>query len=231
MTPFLLQDVTLRRERWSLDVPRLEGRPGEVIGLVGRNGAGKSTLLHLLAGLVAPLSGRVEVFGLDPVRAPVAARRKVAWMSDDMPVFDLTVRGQLRAVAPFYPTWDEALAQDLVARFGLDPQRPCRELSKGQGTRLRLVLALAWRPDLLLLDEPATGLDVPSRLEMLGQVLSVVRDPQRTVVFSSHHVEDVERVCDRLVVVDDGRVQRDGPMDELLADRGTITALLAGGAS
>ena len=229
MLPFLFEAVTFRRPARALDIPRLEGRPGEVIGLVGRNGAGKSTLLQLLAGLQAPTSGRVSVFGLDPARQPVAARRRVAWMSDDMPVLDLTVAGQLRAVAPFYPTWDAALADDLVRRFGLDPKRPSRELSKGEGTRLRLVLALAWRPELLLLDEPATGLDVPSRLEMLGQVLSVVRDERRTVVFSSHNVEDVERVCDRLVVVDGGVVKRDGPMDELLADRGSIAAMLAGG--
>lgn len=227
MHPFSLIDVRLRRGRYQLDVPRLEGQPGQVIGLVGRNGAGKSTIFDLLSGLVAPDAGAVRVFGVDPGVDPVTTRRRAVLMRDDAPVFAMPVGAHLAAIAAFYPAWDAALADALVQRFGLDPAADASRLSKGEGTRFRLVLALAARPDVLLLDEPATGLDVAHRHTMLGEVLEVVRDPARTVVVASHDLADVERISDRIVIVEDGRITADGPTFDVL-DGGKLAARLGG---
>lgn len=226
--PFLLRDVALRRGDFALTLPELSAAPGTIVGLVGRNGAGKTTLLELLAGLLPADAGTVRVFGLDPVADPVGARRKVALMTDDQPLFNLRVGEHLRAIAPFYPTWDPALAAELLQRFELPADKHVARLSKGEGTRVRLALALAWRPELLLLDEPATGLDVPSRRRMLATVMDSVRDPARTVVISSHDAGDIERIADRVVVLDRGRVVADGPTDAVVGEGRTLEDLLAG---
>ena len=227
MSPFSLIDVRLRRGSYQLDVPRLEGLAGQVIGLVGRNGAGKSTIFDLLAGLVSPDAGAVRVFGIDPVADPVTTRRRAVLMRDDSPVFAMAIAPHLAAIGAFYPAWDGALAAALVQRFGLDPAADASKLSKGEGTRFRLVMALAARPDVLLLDEPATGLDVAHRRAMLGEVLEVVRDPGRTVVVASHDLADVERISDRIVIVEDGRITVDGPTFDVV-EGGTLAARLGG---
>ncbi len=227
--PLELTAARRRRGAFLLDIPAFSLEPGSVVGLVGPNGAGKSTLMELCAGLLAPDSGTVRVFGVDPARDPVAARRRLALMTDQQPVPALRVDVLLRAVSRFYPTWDAALTARLLERFGLDVTRRADELSKGEGTRLRLVLALAWRPDVVLLDEPGTGLDVRQRRSMLAEVLAVVRDPARTVLFSTHQVDDVERVADRVVILDGGRIAADGPTDAITGEGRTLEEILAGG--
>ena len=144
MIPLSFRDVALRRGAFTLSVPALEAEPGTIVGLVGRNGAGKTTLLELLAGLQAPDAGAMRVFGLDPVADPVGVRRQLALMTDDQPLFNLTVAAHLRALAGFYPTWNEALVRELLARFEIDPTKRVALLSKGEGTRVRLVFALAF---------------------------------------------------------------------------------------
>jgi len=230
MKPIELQGFTVVRGGFTLDIPRLEVEPGTVVGLVGRNGAGKTTLLETLVGLHAPSRGTVRVLGMDPIDDLVAVRQRTALMTDDMPVFALTAGALLRSLAPFYPTWDGALAADLLRRFEIDPRQAAGQMSKGEGTRLRLVLSLAFRPSLLLLDEPATGLDVPSRRRMLAEVLEVVKDPQRTVVVSSHQVNDVERIADRIVLLDRGRVLADGTPAQVCGEGRTLEDVLAGAA-
>jgi ABC-2 type transport system ATP-binding protein len=148
-------------------------------------------------------------------------------MTDDYPVFALGVGEHLRALAPFWPTWDAELAMALLTRFELDPHKRTTELSKGEHTRFRLVAALAWRPELLMLDEPATGLDVPSRRRMLAEVIDVVQDGTRAVVISSHQATDLERICDRIVLIDGGRITRDGPPAEVAGDGRTLEEALA----
>lgn len=223
-----LQDVVSRRGSFTLDVPRLVVEPGTIVGLVGRNGAGKTTLLDLLGGFVRAEAGAVRTLGLDPIGDLVEQRRIVGLMSDTMPLFDLTVGGVCRAMAPFYPTWDAALAEQLLGRFELRPGQKVSALSKGEGTRMRLVVTLAWKPRLVLLDEPGTGLDVVSRRAMLAEVLDIVRDPERTVVFSSHHAEDVERIADRVVVIDGGRIVIDGPTADVVGEGRTLEQVLLG---
>jgi ABC-2 type transport system ATP-binding protein len=171
-----VEGLLVFRGSFRLDVPSWSVAPGQVIGVAGPNGAGKTTLLEALAGLRAVDRGSVRVFGLDPWRDPVAVRSALGFMSDDMAVFDLRVGSLLRMVSGYYPTWDAALVETLLERFGLDPRRKVAELSRGQGTRLRLVLAMAFRPRLLVLDEPAGGLDLSGRRRLLESVLEVVRE-------------------------------------------------------
>jgi ABC-2 type transport system ATP-binding protein len=215
MSPFSVSGLRLRRGAFTLDVPALTAEPGTVIGLVGRNGAGKSTLLLALAGLLPPDAGTVRTFGLDPWKQPVEARRRVGWMSDDMPVWAMRIDQLLGTLRGFYPSWDDALAAELLRRLELDPRRPVTQLSKGEHTRLRIVLTLAFQPELVLLDEPATGLDVPSRRALLDLVLGVVRDGRRTVVISSHQVDDVERIADRVLLIEGGKITADGTAAEV----------------
>ncbi len=227
MKPLSIRDLKVRRGAFELDIPNLDLEPGTIVGLVGRNGAGKTTLLEAVVGLLAPDSGTVRTFGLDPVADPVAVRRRVCLMTDDMPLFNLKVGELMRALAPFYPTWDTELTARLFQVFELDAGRKIATLSKGENTRVRLALSLAWRPELVLLDEPATGLDVPSRRRMLAEVLEVVKDATRTVFVSSHDAADLERICDRIVIVERGKVVADGPTLEVVGEGRTLEERLA----
>lgn len=211
MNPIEVKGLVIERGPFRLEVPALTVEPGTVVGLVGRNGAGKSTLLEVLAGQLPARHATVRVCGFDPIKELVKARQSVGWMTDDMPLFALSVGQHMHAIAPFYPTWDATLAADLLRRFELDPRKHIRDLSKGEHTRIRLALTLAWRPKLVLLDEPATGLDVPNRRQLLAEVLEIVGEGDRTVVISSHQIDDVERICDRVLLLDAGKITADGP--------------------
>ena len=153
-------------------------------------------------------------------------------MTDDMAVFDMTIARLLRALSGYYPSWDGDLCDALLARFKLDATRRVGALSKGDATRIRLVIAMSFAPRLLVLDEPATGLDVGGRRALLSSVLEVVRSPERSVVISSHQIADLERIADRLIVIDQGRVIEQGQMEELVAPGQTLEeALLEWGAA
>jgi len=156
----------------------------------------------------------------------VDVRSKLGFMSDDMPLFDMRIGPLLRQLSGYYPSWDPALVQGLLERFGLDVRDKVTALSRGQGTRLRLITALAFQPRVLLLDEPAAGLDLGGRRALLSSVLEVVRDPRRSVVISSHLLADVERIADRLLVLDRGRVVQEGPTDTLVGDDRTLEEAL-----
>jgi ABC-2 type transport system ATP-binding protein len=223
-----VEALAVRRGRFTLEVPRWAVAPGQVVGIVGPNGAGKTTLLESLAGLRPVDGGDVRVFGLDPWQRPVEVRSSLGFMSDDLPVFPMRIGRLLRFVSGYYPTWDPQLVERLLERFQLDPRDKTHQLSRGQGTRLRLILAMAFRPRVLVLDEPAAGLDLGGRRALLDTVLEIVRDPWRSVVISSHQLSDVERVADRLLVLSRGRVTHDGPTSELIGEGRTIEeALLA----
>jgi len=223
--------LKIRRNGFALRVDDWRLRAGEVVGLVGPNGAGKTTLLEALAGLRRAGPSQVAVFGRDPWIDPTV-RAELGFMSDDMPLFSLRIGALLKMLSGYYQTWDSALVEELLIRFKLDPRDKVYKLSKGQGTRLRLITAMAFRPRVLLLDEPATGLDVAGRRALLESVLSVVHDPERSVVISSHMLGDVERVADRLLVLDGGTVVEEGPTDRLVGSgRSLEEALLEWGAA
>jgi len=222
--------LEIQRGTFELKIANWSLEPGEVVGLVGPNGAGKTTFLERLAGLRGSRSGQVSVFGRDPWSDPTV-REDLGFMSDDMPLFTMQIGALLRMMSGYYRNWDGDLVEDLLEKFKLDPREKVHKLSKGQGTRLRLISAMAFRPRILLLDEPATGLDVMGRRTFLESVLEIVRDPSRSVMISSHMLADVHRVADRLLVLNNGRVVREGPTDQLIGEERTLEeALLDWGA-
>jgi ABC-2 type transport system ATP-binding protein len=191
--------------------------PGRVAGLVGPNGAGKTTLLHLAVGLLSPTSGTIEVLGSRPAAGPAQLAR-VGFVAQDTPAYaGLSVADHLRLGAHLNPGWDGRMAHGRITQLGLDPRQRAGKLSGGQRAQLALTLAVAKRPDLLILDEPVAGLDPLARREFLQNLMDFVAEPGASVVLSSHLVADLERVCDYLIVLAASRVQLAGEVDDLLA--------------
>jgi len=216
LTVIAIDDLTIRRGDFELRVPRWSVEPGQVVGVVGPNGAGKTTLMQAIAGLRGVTSGAVCTFGQEPTRHCVAVRRRLGFMAPELPVFDLPLRRLLGLVAGYYPTWDPELAAQLLDRFELSPKARASKLSLGQGTRLRLLLALAFRPELLLLDEPVSGLDVAGRRSLLELLEEIAAEPGRSLLISSHRLADVERLSTHLIVLDRGQVHRAGALSDLV---------------
>jgi ABC-2 type transport system ATP-binding protein len=203
--------------KWALTDCSLEIPSGHVVGLVGPNGAGKSTLLNLAAGLLAPTTGSIEVLGSEPASGPEQLGR-VGFVAQDTPVFaGLSVAEHLELGSRMNPGWDRMVADSRVEQLGLDLGQRAGKLSGGQRAQLALTLAVAKRPELLLLDEPVASLDPLARREFLQVLMETVADQGVSVILSSHLVADLERVCDYLVVLVSSRVQIAGPVDELLA--------------
>jgi ABC-2 type transport system ATP-binding protein len=211
------------RRTWALSDCTLEIPAGRVVGLVGPNGAGKSTLLNLAVGLLAPTTGTIEVLGDVPARGPEQLGR-VGFVAQDTPTYaSLTVAEHLRLGARLNPGWDEALADARIDELGLDRGQRAGRLSGGQRAQLALTLAVAKRPELLVLDEPVASLDPLARREFLQSLMEVVVDQGVSVVMSSHLVADLERVCDHLVVLVASRVRLSGDVDDLLAGHHLLT--------
>lgn len=205
------------RSRWALSGCALRVPAGHVVGLVGPNGAGKSTLLHLAAGLLAPTTGTIEVAGGRPA-AGRAQLARVGFVAQDTPVYPaLTIADHLRLGARLNPAWDVRLASGRITALGLDPAQKAGRLSGGQRAQLALTLAIAKRPELLLLDEPVASLDPLARRDFLRDLTETAAGHQLSVVLSSHLISDLERVCDYLIVLAAGQVQAAGPVSELLA--------------
>ena len=202
----------------ALDSVSLAMPGGAVYGLVGINGAGKTTLIKHILGLLEAQSGSVRVFGLDPVADPVAVLSKIGYLSEenDLPGW-MRVDELLRYSRAFYPEWDDDYAEELRDRFALDPSARIKTLSKGQKARAGLLVALAYRPALLVLDEPSSGLDPIVRRDILGAVLRTIADEGRTVLFSSHLLDEVEEVADHVTMISGGRVVVSGALDEIRA--------------
>jgi ABC-2 type transport system ATP-binding protein len=204
------------RRLWALTDCTLSIPAGHVVGLVGPNGAGKSTLLNLAAGLLAPTTGTIEVIDGQPAGSP-AQLAKVGFLAQDAPVYaGLSVADHLRLGARLNPDWDEGLARRRIERLDLDPGQRAGKLSGGQRAQLALTLAVAKRPELLILDEPVASLDPLARREFLRDLLEAIAEQRMSVVLSSHLVGDLERVCDYLIVLVGSRVQVAGPVKELL---------------
>lgn len=197
---------------------------GSVFGLVGENGAGKTTLIKHILGLLRAEAGAVRVFGMDPVADPVSVLGRIGYLSEqpDLPGW-MRVDELIRYTQAFYPKWDAAYAEEMREQFGLDPAARVRVLSKGQRAKLGLLAAQAHRPDLLLLDEPSSGLDPIVRRDILEAVIRTVSDEGRTVFFSSHLLEEIERVSDHIAMLHQGRLVLCGPLDEIKAQHRRIT--------
>lgn len=190
--------------------------PGMVLGLVGKNGAGKTTLIQHLLGLLRAQRGSVRVFGQDPVAEPAGVLGRIGYLAEDrsLPGW-MTVGELMRYTAAFYPRWDADYARRLCEDFRLDPRQKIRTLSRGQHARAALVAALAHRPELLLLDEPSSGLDPVVRRDVLEAILHTVAQEGRTVLFSSHLLDEVERMSDHLALIDGGRILLAGSLEEI----------------
>ena len=195
----------------SLSLPR-----GAVYGLVGANGAGKTTLIRHILGLLRAESGSVRVFGLDPVADPVGVLSRMGYLSEenDLPGW-MRVDELLRYTRAFYPRWDDLYAEELRRAFDLDASAQIKTLSKGQKARAGLLIALAHRPELLVLDEPSSGLDPIVRRDILGAVIRTIADEGRTVLFSSHLLDEVEEVADHVTMLDHGRIVLSAALAEL----------------
>jgi ABC-2 type transport system ATP-binding protein len=195
----------------SLSMPR-----GAVYGLVGANGAGKTTLIRHILGLLRAQSGLVRVFSLDPVAEPVAVLSRIGYLSEenDLPGW-MRVDELIRYSRAFYPAWDDAYAEELRQAFALDPAARIKNLSKGQKARAGLLIALAYRPELLVLDEPSSGLDPIVRRDILGAVIRTIAHEGRTVLFSSHLLGEVEEVADHVTMIDHGKIVLSAPLDSI----------------
>jgi ABC-2 type transport system ATP-binding protein len=189
---------------------------GSVLGLVGENGAGKTTLIKHVLGLLKAQSGTVRVFGKNPVVDPVGVLSRVGYLSEEVDLPDwMRVRDLMRYSQSFYPAWDPAFAERLRGEFMLSPDATIRSLSKGQRARAGLLVALSYRPDLLVLDEPSSGLDPMVRRDILHAIIRTVAEEGRTVLFSSHLLEEVERMSDYLAMIRSGRIEFFGAMEEV----------------
>lgn len=205
----------------SLAVPE-----GGVFGLIGSNGAGKTTLIKHILGSHYAQSGSVSVFGFDPVLEPVQVLSKIGYMSEDRDVPSwMRVQEIIDFTKSFYTKWDSSYAADLLHLFELNPKQRIRNLSRGQTARICLLLALAHRPQLLILDEPSSGLDPIIRRDILSAIVRTTADDGRTVFFSSHLLDEVERLADRVAILHQGRILFHDTLDSLLASFRRVTLL------
>jgi ABC-2 type transport system ATP-binding protein len=198
----------------SLDVPR-----GQTFALLGRNGAGKTTLIRILLGLLPSSGGTVRVLGCDPAGEPIELRRRVGYLAEDQVMYGwMTPIEICRFLQPFYPAWDMRLAEDYLDRFELPRHGRIRRLSKGQTVKLGLTLALAHRPELAILDDPAIGLDPIARKEFNRDLIEHLQAEGRTVLYSSHLLDEVEAVADTVAILHAGRIVRHAATDSLRSD-------------
>jgi ABC-2 type transport system ATP-binding protein len=202
---FKLTGVRKSYKHFELRDINLELPSGCIMGFIGPNGAGKSTTIRMMMGLVHQDAGEVEVLGkLMPSRQS-EVKLDVGFVSEDMRLYSgATVEWHMKFMASVYPSWDSSYAEKLVKRFDLKPGHKVKGLSRGQAVKTSLLLALARHPKLLILDEPTTGLDPVVRQEVLSELMDVLRDERRSILMSSHNTQDVQQICDLVVMIDNG---------------------------
>ena len=212
-----MEGVSKRYPHFLLDHISLELPEGSILGFIGANGAGKSTTIRILMGLVRQDSGSVEVLGRRMPAEQTAAKLDIGYVSEDMRLYGAaTLAWHMDFIASIYPRWNQTYAEVLLRRFDLKPQQKIKGLSHGQRVKAALLLALAREPRLLLLDEPTTGLDPVARREVLAELMAVLTDEHRTILFSSHNTLDVEQISDRIAFIDRGRLIAIDEKEDLL---------------
>ena len=210
--------------RWALRECSLAIPTGSVTALVGPNGAGKTTLLHLVVGLSEPSAGEVRVLGWSARRQPQIVLPRIGFVAQEHPLYRGFRLGEmLKLGRKLNPHWDDELARSRLARLGIPLERRIGTLSGGQQAQVALTLALAKRPELLVLDEPVAALDPLARREFLQSLMEAVADGGLTVVLSSHIVAELERVCDHLVILDAGGVRLAGAIEQILGSHRLLT--------
>jgi ABC-2 type transport system ATP-binding protein len=219
MSPNALEIRGLRKSfaRFTLGPIDITVPVGAIYGFVGPNGAGKTTTIDLIFGMGAKGGGSVSVLGLDHLRDDVAMKRQVGYVSPDLDFRPWgRARRAIRFVSGFYPTWDQGYCGRLLTAFHLDPDQRIDEFSFGARIKLALVLALSWRPRLLVLDEPTVGLDAISKQQVFAELLAAVKEGDRSVFISSHAISDLERFADHVGMIKDGRMVFEGPTAEIV---------------
>ncbi|HEX6638878.1 MAG TPA: ABC transporter ATP-binding protein [Steroidobacteraceae bacterium] len=199
-----------------LDDLTFDIQPGEVVGVLGKNGAGKTTLLEIMLGYTTPTSGHVRVFGRDSHALPGEIKRRVGYVpQQDELLNHLSVAEQLRVIASFHRHWDDELVARLCAAWGVDPRARIKSMSVGERQKLSILLAFGHRPDLLILDEPVASLDPVARRQFLEQLVEMSTERQRSIVFSTHIVSDIERLATRVWILKEGRLCWAGDLESL----------------
>ncbi len=212
-----LDNVSKTYKHFQLQNIHLQLQVGSVMGLIGPNGAGKSTTMRIMMGLVTPQSGSVTVLGQDIFAQPAQVKSQIGYFSDDMRLYKPeTIGWHMQFVSSLFGSWDEPYARALLDRFGLIEHQTVKGLSHGQRVKAMLLLILARRPKLLILDEPTNGLDPVARHEVLAELMRVVEEEDRTILYSSHNTQDVEQICDTITFIDRGQVIASQDRDEYL---------------
>jgi ABC-2 type transport system ATP-binding protein len=213
------EGVGKKYPHFALDDINLQLPIGSIMGFIGANGAGKSTTIRILMGLVGQDHGSVRVLGHAMPDGQAAAKIDIGFVSEDMRLYgSASLAWHMEFIRSIYPKWDQSYAESLLHRFDLKPQQKIKGLSHGQRVKAALLLALARRPRLLVLDEPTTGLDPVARREVLGELMAVLADEDRTILFSSHNTLDVEQISDEITFIDRGRII-DSANKEIFLDR------------
>ena len=204
---FELSGVSKKYRYFTLEDIHLKLPRGQIMGFIGPNGAGKSTTIRILMGLVHQDAGEVRVLGHRMPAEQVAAKWDIGFASEDMRLYDsMTLDWHMRFMRSIYPNWDASYAQILLKRFGLRAEQKMKGFSHGQRVKAALLLVLARKPQLLVLDEPTTGLDPVARHEILRELTGVMAEEGRSILFSSHNTQDVERISDQITFIDRGRI-------------------------
>jgi ABC-2 type transport system ATP-binding protein len=204
---FELSGVSKKYRYFTLEDIHLKLPRGQIMGLIGANGAGKSTTIRVLMGLVHQDSGEVRVLGHSMPAEQVAAKWDIGFASEDMRLYDsMTLDWHMSFIQSIYPNWDASYAQILLKRFGLRAEQKMKGFSHGQRVKAALLLVLARKPQLLVLDEPTTGLDPVARHEILRELTGVMAEEGRSILFSSHNTQDVEQISDQITFIDRGRI-------------------------
>ena len=205
------KDRTQAVDHLTLSVPR-----GSVYGLLGANGAGKTTSIRMMVSHLKPDSGEIRVLGADPAEYTTDTRRRIAYISENMQIPKwMSMEDAVGFCKPLYPNWNEPLYQELLKTFDLKPSRRYEESSKGQRRAMCIIIALCQEPEVLIMDEPASGLDTLARRHFLKELLKVTCDENKTVLFSSHILGDIERTVDRVAILMRGRLILEGELDTL----------------
>lgn len=192
---------------FQLDIPELQLERGVVLGLVGQNGAGKSTLIKILMNLVYPDKGQVAILGMQHPQDEVAIRERIGYVSENPNYYEeMSISALAKMISSFYPRWQWGLYDKYLHRFELDPNKRVKQLSKGMKVKLGVMLALAHQPELLILDEPTSGVDPVMRRELLEEIVAVLQDEQKTVLFSSHITQDIEQIADYVAILEGGKL-------------------------
>ncbi|MBL4582196.1 MAG: ABC transporter ATP-binding protein [Gammaproteobacteria bacterium] len=217
MTEFVVEVNNLSRsfgKTNALDSVDFTASRGKVYGLVGANGAGKTTLIKHLLGLLRAKSGTVKIFGEDPVRNPEGVLKRIGYLSEDRDIPDwMSIDELMRYTGAFHSAWDQGYATELLDTFSLDPEKKIKTLSRGMRAQVALISAVAHRPDLLILDEPSSGLDAVVRKDILNAVVRTISEEGRTVIFSSHLLEEVERLSDHVTMIHQGKITLDSSLE------------------